>query len=123
LSPAYILTNAAEADIRSIVRCTRQQWGAAQTRAYMVKLEQGIARLARGLGHQRDMGAMHAGLRMARCERHYVFCLDREDAAAGLGCAARADGSDPAHRGQAGLNFVISLESRRQFAVYLSGKA
>jgi plasmid stabilization system protein ParE len=80
LSPAYILTNAAEADIRSIVRCTRQQWGAAQTRAYMVKLEQGIARLARGLGHQRDMGAMHAGLRMARCERHYVFCLDREDA-------------------------------------------
>jgi plasmid stabilization system protein ParE len=47
LSHGYVLTAAAEADVRSIVRYTRQHWGDAQVRAYMAKLEQGIARLAR----------------------------------------------------------------------------
>jgi plasmid stabilization system protein ParE len=41
LSHAYVLTAAAEADVRSIIRYTRQQWGEAQVRAYMAKLEQG----------------------------------------------------------------------------------
>lgn len=79
MSPAYVLTSAAEQDVRSILRYTRQQWGEAQVRAYMHGLERGIARLAAGQGAFRDMGAMHKGLRMARCRHHYVFCLSRED--------------------------------------------
>ena len=78
MSQAYVLTAAAEADVRSIIRYTRQQWGDAQVRAYMAKLDQGIARLAQGLGSCRDMSDMHAGLRMSRCEHHYAFCLDRD---------------------------------------------
>ena len=78
MSAAYILTAAAEADVRSIIRYTRQQWGDRQVRAYMARLEQGIVQLASGKGISRDLGDMHAGLRMARCEHHYVFCRDRE---------------------------------------------
>lgn len=74
----YLLTAAAEADLRGIVRHTRQQWGDTQVRVYMDKLEQGIARLAAGQGSFRDMGALYPALRMALCEHHYVFCLPRD---------------------------------------------
>ena len=40
---AYILTAEAEADLRGIIRYTRREWGAAQVRRYIAKLEQGIA--------------------------------------------------------------------------------
>ena len=40
--PPYVLTAVAEADLRSTIRYTRQQWGEAQVRAYMDKLERGI---------------------------------------------------------------------------------
>ena len=79
MSTGYILTAAAEADVRSIIRYTRKQWGDAQVRAYMAKLEAGITRLAAGQGSFRDMSEIHPGLRMSRCEHHYAFCLSRED--------------------------------------------
>lgn len=44
----YILTAAAEAEVRQIVRYTRQQWGEEQVRTYMAKLERGLSRLAAG---------------------------------------------------------------------------
>lgn len=74
---AYILTAEAEADLRSIIRYTRREWGAAQVRRYVTTLEQGIARLAAGEGPFKDMGELYPALRMARCEHHYVFCLPR----------------------------------------------
>ncbi|MEA3390715.1 MAG: type II toxin-antitoxin system RelE/ParE family toxin [Pseudomonadota bacterium] len=82
MSSPYVLTDAAEADLRGIVRYTRQQWGSAQVRRYMGRLEQGIARLAAGRGAFKDMGELYPALRMARCEHHYVFCLPRGDAPA-----------------------------------------
>ncbi|WP_250151132.1 type II toxin-antitoxin system RelE/ParE family toxin [Photorhabdus akhurstii] len=42
----YVLTTAAESDLRGIVRYTRKQWGDAQVRRYIAMLEQGIANLA-----------------------------------------------------------------------------
>lgn len=80
MSAGYILTSEAEADVRSIIRYTRKQWGDAQVRAYMAKLESGIARLADGRGSFRDLSEIHPGLRSAHCEHHYAFCLPREDA-------------------------------------------
>lgn len=76
---AYVLTAAAEDDLRGIVRYTRRQWGDAQVRGYMSKLEHGIACLAAGQGTFRDLRAIHPGLRVARCEHHYVFCLRRDE--------------------------------------------
>lgn len=79
MTPAYVLTEAAEADVRGIVRYTRTEWGDVQARRYIEKLERGINRLAVGQGAFKDMSALYPALRMARCERHYVFCLPRED--------------------------------------------
>ncbi len=76
----YILTAAAEADLREIIRYTRKQWGDAQVRSYIAKLEGGIARLAAGEGAFKDMTALYPALRMVRCEHHYIFCLPRDDA-------------------------------------------
>ena len=77
-----MLTDAAEADLREIIRYTRKEWGDAQLRRYIAKLEQGIERLVAGQGTFKDMSALYPALRMARCEHHYVFCLPRENAPA-----------------------------------------
>lgn len=78
----YILTHAAEADIRGIIRHTRKEWGDAQVRRYLTKLEHGITRLAAGHGPFKDMNAIYPALRMVHCEHHYLFCLPREHAPA-----------------------------------------
>lgn len=75
MTTRYVLLVAAEADLREIIRYTRQQWGNAQTRSYMLKLQDDIESLATGQGFFKDMSAFHPGLCMARCEHHYIFCL------------------------------------------------
>ena len=75
---SYVLTAAAESDLRDNVRYTRKQWGNAQVRHYIAKLEQGIASLADGKCVFKDMSALFPSLRMERYEHHYVFCLPRE---------------------------------------------
>lgn len=82
MSAAYVLTAEAEADLRGIVRYTREQWGDAQVRRYITRLEQGFSRLATGQEAFKDMSAIYPALRMARFEHHYVFCLPRENAPA-----------------------------------------
>lgn len=77
-----MLTDAAEADLREIIRYTRKQWGDARVRSYVARLEQGIEHLAKGQGTFKELAAIHPGLRMAKCEHHYVFCLPREGAPA-----------------------------------------
>jgi len=80
LTTDYILTAAAEADLREIIRYTRKQWGDTQVRSYIAKLESGIVRVAAGEGAFKDMTALYPALRMVRCEHHYIFCLPRDDA-------------------------------------------
>jgi toxin ParE1/3/4 len=82
LTTHYVLTAAAEADLRDIIRYTRSEWGDAQARSYVAKLTRGIERIAAGQGTSKDMAALYPGLRMVRCEHHYVFCLPRDDAPA-----------------------------------------
>lgn len=64
---AYILTAEAESDLRSVIRYTRAQWGAAQVRRYVSGLERGIANLAEGKGPFKDMSALYPALRSNRC--------------------------------------------------------
>lgn len=78
----YVLTAAAETDLRDVIRYTRKKWGDAQVRSYVAKLKGGIERVAAGHGVSKDMAALYPGLRMVRCEHHYVFCLPRDDAPA-----------------------------------------
>jgi plasmid stabilization system protein ParE len=79
---AYSLTAAAEGDLREIIRYTRKQWGEGQVRRYVATLESGLASLAAGQGRFKDMSALFPKLRMTRCEKHYLFCLPRENAPA-----------------------------------------
>ncbi len=80
--PNYVLTHAAEADVRGIIRRTRKEWGDAQVRRYVTKLEQGMAPLAAGQGRFKDLSALYPALRMLHCEHRYVFCLPRKRAPA-----------------------------------------
>ncbi|EAM6659528.1 type II toxin-antitoxin system RelE/ParE family toxin [Salmonella enterica] len=79
---AYILTTDAEADLRGIIRYTRKQWGTAQVRRYIARLEHAIAGLAAGRGPFKDMSELFPELRMMRCEHHYAFYLPRRSAPA-----------------------------------------
>jgi plasmid stabilization system protein ParE len=74
----YVLSDAAEADLREIIRYTLKQWSDAQVRRYASELQRRIARLAAGQGSFRDMSEIYPALRVAHCEHHYVFCLPRE---------------------------------------------
>jgi len=74
----YILTDAAEADLRAIIGYTRKQWGAAQARRYVAKLKACIASVADGQGTFKTIDALHPALRVAHCEHHYIFCLPRK---------------------------------------------
>lgn len=82
IRPDYVLTLAAEADVRGIIRHTRKEWGDAQVRRYVSKLEQGMVRLAAGQGYFKDMSVLYPALRMVHCEHHHVFGLPRERAPA-----------------------------------------
>lgn len=78
----YLLTDAAETDLRGIIRYTRNQWGNSQARRYTTALERGMARLAARQGAYKDMSDLYPSLCMAHCEHHYLFCLPREKAPA-----------------------------------------
>lgn len=68
--------------MREIIRYTRKQWGDAQVRRYVTKLEVGIDRLADRQGVFKEMDSLYPALRVAHCEHHYIFCLSREHAPA-----------------------------------------
>lgn len=70
MTTPYILTSAAEADLRQIVRYTQQQFGDAQVRTYIGKLEHGLSRLATGQGQFKELSELDPPLRVARCEHH-----------------------------------------------------
>ena len=78
----YVLTDAAEADLRSIIRYTRTQWGDQQVRRYIEALERALIDLAAGDISYRSMEEIAPDLRMVRCRHHYIFCLPRSDAPA-----------------------------------------
>lgn len=82
MTAAFILSSAAETDLRTIIRYTRAEWGDAQARTYLKKLTRGIERVAAGQGAFRVMSALYPHLRMVRCEHHYIFCLPRDAAPA-----------------------------------------
>jgi len=77
-----VLTLAAEADLRGIVRYTRMAWGDVQARRYAAQLERGLEAVVSGQGVFKDMSALYPGLRMARCEHHIIFVLPRDGAPA-----------------------------------------
>jgi len=75
MSSAYVLSKAAVADLRQIVRYTRQQWGHGQVLSYMHQLQTSITRLAANPSVGKDLSDLYPGLRVLHCQHHYVFLL------------------------------------------------
>jgi len=75
----YVLTHGAAGDLNEIVRYTSKNWGQAQCRAYVSRIESAATELAYGQGVFRNRGDLVPGLRVRRVEHHYVFCLPRID--------------------------------------------
>jgi len=75
---SYALTDAAEADLRNIIRHTHTHWGDAQTRRYVAKLKVGMANIADGKGVFKNMDVLYPKLRVTHCEHHVIFCLQRD---------------------------------------------
>lgn len=75
-----MLTDAAEAELRSIIRYTRNQWGDQQARAYLKELTHGFERVASTTSRAKDLSALYPELRMSRCGHHYLFCLPQDHA-------------------------------------------
>lgn len=82
MNAAYVLLAEAEADLRSIIRYTQDQWGDEQARLYAAKLKSCVERIASGQGASKDLGALYPGLRMVHCQHHYIFCLPLDEAPA-----------------------------------------
>ena len=80
MTASYVLSSGAEVDLRDIIRYTRKQWGDAQTRIYVAKLQACIESVAAGLGFFREMSALYPALRMGACQHHFIFCLPRDEA-------------------------------------------
>jgi toxin ParE1/3/4 len=71
----YVLTRSAQADLQEIVRYTQREWGIAQCRTYVERLEAAATELALGQGPFRQREDLLPGLRVRLAGYHYIFCL------------------------------------------------
>jgi toxin ParE1/3/4 len=76
----YHLTSGAEADVAGILSYTLDHWGAEQAERYAEQLETCL----RDLAARRNSGKIVSddldGVLCRRCEHHYVFYTEAEDA-------------------------------------------
>ncbi len=80
MKAAFVFHPAADAELDDILRYTRREWGAKQAKAYAAKLRRCVEAIAAGKRPFKDMSQIYPGMRMSRCEHHYVFCILRQDA-------------------------------------------
>ena len=79
MSRRYVLTRSAQADLQQVVRYTQREWGTAQCRAYIERLEAAATELALGQGRFRQRDDLLPGLRLRLEGHHYVFCLPQTE--------------------------------------------
>jgi toxin ParE1/3/4 len=72
---AWQLTQAADADLRAVIRYTRDAWGVDQARSYAGALAQAIQALCDHPQRHRALPAVHPDVRIARCRHHLIFAL------------------------------------------------
>jgi plasmid stabilization system protein ParE len=76
----YVLTLAAEFDLREITRYTIEQWGVRQAAYYIGRLERAFGQIAENNIASRPFSDHYPQVRVARCEHHYIFYLLSEGA-------------------------------------------
>ena len=76
--PRYDFTRRALADLRNIVRYTRESWGRKQARIYREEIELGIQKLALSPGLGRVRSDVAPSVRSFRIARHVAFYVESE---------------------------------------------
>jgi plasmid stabilization system protein ParE len=66
-------------DLERIVIYTYERWGEAQVRKYMMALERCMETLASGAGPHKSHDSLLPGLKVQRCQQHYIFGVVRPD--------------------------------------------
>ncbi len=67
------LRTEAQIDIRSILRYTSRQWGAAQRQRYRRRLDEGLMSLTRHPEIGQERNDIHPGIRTFQVERHLIY--------------------------------------------------
>ncbi len=78
MTAVYVVAPAAMADLRQIASYTRRRWGKEQAKRYRDQLEQCFEAFADGTGQLRDLSHVAIGLRLLRCEHHYILGRKRD---------------------------------------------
>ena len=76
--PRYDFTRQALADLRNIVRYTRESWGRKQARIYREEIELGIQKLALSPGLGRVRSDVAPSVRSFPIARHVAFYVESE---------------------------------------------
>jgi toxin ParE1/3/4 len=76
----YILSTNAAADLDGIASYTKREWGGNQASTYRAHLKKCIAALVLGKGQYKDLSSLRTGLRMVKCQHHYVVVVLRQNA-------------------------------------------
>ena len=76
--PRYDFSRRALADLRNIVRYTRESWGRKQARMYREELELGIQKLALSPGLGRVRSDVAPSVRSFPIARHVAFYVESE---------------------------------------------
>ena len=76
--PRYDFTRRALADLRNIVRYTRESWGQKQARIYREEIELGIQKLALSPGLGRVRSDVAPSVRSFPIARHVAFYVESE---------------------------------------------
>ncbi len=76
----YELTPAADRDLLDIARYTIKTWGLEQAARYEASLKKHFSAIGKGEARTRIFLEHRPELRCCRCEHHYAFFLQRENA-------------------------------------------
>ena len=72
----YELTLAAEQDLRGIWRYTQETWGLDQAETYFDRIEACCEAVGDGRARSKTLSGLPEGVRLHRCEHHYLVFLD-----------------------------------------------
>jgi len=73
---SYDLTLAAEEDLRGIWSYSHEKWGLDQAEAYFGRIETCCEAVGERRARSKTLDGLPDGIRIHRCEHHYVFWLD-----------------------------------------------
>lgn len=75
---SYGLTLAAEEDLRGIWRYTYETWGFDQAETYFDRIEACFEAVGDRSARSKTLKGLPDGVRIHRCEHHYIVWLDEE---------------------------------------------